>query len=72
MLDSNDVMSLFRFSRSTLYRHVRDRNFPEPIYVGKHPLWHKETIEKWLKDSHGLALKPQQAARKKRDIDGLC
>ncbi len=69
MLDSADVMQLFRFSKSTLWRLVKDESFPEPIYVGRTPLWHENTLTSWLSEQHGLDV---SKAAKKRDIDELC
>lgn len=65
MLDSADMMSLFRMSKTTLWRHVKEGRVPEPIYIGRAPLWHKNQVEEWLGDKMGI--KP----KRKRDSHEL-
>lgn len=70
MLDSGDVMDLFRMSKSTLWRHVKEERFPPPIYIGRTPLWHQSTLERWLGQQHGVdANRSADAQAKKRDLD---
>lgn len=68
MLDSKDVMSLFRLSKTTLWRHIKEGKFPLPVYVGRAPLWHQTTLEGWLGEKIGA---PPRSNRK-RDYDELC
>lgn len=69
MLNSADVMRLFRFSKSTLWRLIGNNDFPKPIYVGRSPLWHEATLKDFLSAQQGLGnAKPS----KKRDLDELC
>lgn len=68
MLDSKDVMSLFRLSKTTLWRHVKEGKFPDPVYVGRTPLWRQHTLEGWLGEKIGEPIRP----KRKRDIDELC
>ncbi len=66
MLDSNDVMTLFHMSKTTLWRHVKEGKFPEPVYVGRAPLWNQKRVEEWLEEKLGDS-KPNR----ERDIDEL-
>lgn len=66
MLDSADMMSLFRMSKTTLWRHVKEGKFPEPVYVGRSPLWNQKRVEAWLEEKLGDS-KPNR----ERDIDEL-
>lgn len=66
MLDSNDVMSLFHMSKTTLWRHIKEGKFPEPVYVGRSPLWNQKRVEAWLEEKLG-----DPKPNRERDIDEL-
>mgnify|MGYP000875105248 FL=1 len=66
MLDSGDVMTLFRMSKTTLWRHVKEGKFPEPVYVGRSPLWNQKRVEAWLEEKLG-----DPKPNRERDIDEL-
>lgn len=74
------MMSLFRMSKTTLWRHVKEGRVPEPIYIGRSPLWQKSLVEQWIGGKS--ASQPKKVEQwvggksasqpKKRDHDELC
>ncbi len=74
MLDSDDVMSLLKLSKTTLWRHIREGKVPQPVYIGRSPLWHKLTFHRWLDDLGAFSPKiaPPVQINRGREIDGLC
>lgn len=68
LLDSADVMELFRFSKSTLWRLIGEGKFPKPVYVGQSPRWQERALSDYLAE-RGVDVK---APKKKRDLDELC
>ena len=74
MLNSAEVMALFRMSKSTLWRHIGHNKFPKPVYLGSTPLWHKQTLER-LVEGLGVnfgAIGVTQATDRRREIDEFC
>lgn len=72
MLNSAEVMSLFGMSKSTLWRHIGQKKFPKPVYLGKTPLWHKQTIERLI-EGLGVALEPAPPSKDRgSEIDEFC
>ena len=53
MVNIADVIALFRMSKSTLWRHIKEGKFPEPIYIGRAPLWPLATLEGFLGEKMG-------------------
>ncbi len=74
MLDSDDVMSLLKLSKTTLWRHIREGKVPQPVYIGRSPLWHKQTLHRWLDDLGAFSVRPTPPTRidRGREIDGFC
>lgn len=70
MIDSKGMMELFHFSKATLWRYVNNETIPAPIYIGRNALWHRTTIEAWLKDNYGVEVPTETET--KRDISELC
>lgn len=74
MLNSAEVMALFRMSKSTLWRHIGRNKFPKPVYLGNTPLWHKQTLVRLIEglgvNFDGAAV--TQAADRRREIDEFC
>lgn len=50
LLTINDVMRLAGYkSRSSIYRRVRHRDFPQPVILGGGRIrWRSDDIEQWL------------------------
>lgn len=48
MLDSADMMRLFRCSKTSLWRYVKDGDVPAPIKLGGSSLWREQDILAWL------------------------
>lgn len=68
MMNSTDMMSMLRCSKTTLWRHINDGRLPKPIYFGRAPLWNQQHVERWLAEKMGVEPKPAR----KRDYDELC
>ena len=69
MLDVDDMLATFRCSKSSLMRWVEEGRVPDPIYIGRSPLWHKDTLEAWLTVDHGLIIR--KPSKPKRDVSEL-
>lgn len=37
-------------SRSTIFRYMRDKGFPRPVYAGGTPLWDSGEVDRWLEN----------------------
>ena len=49
LLRLSEVQARCGLSRSSLYRKMRDRSFPEPLKVGVRAVrWRESEIEAWL------------------------
>ncbi len=59
MLKSREVLELAAISRPTLYRRIKDAEFPKPKVVGPRALrWQESAVREWLAnrpDSPALA-----------------
>lgn len=45
-----DLEAQLKISKSTIYRWMRDREFPQPIKLGRRAVrWRQDDIEKWIK-----------------------
>lgn len=60
-------MRLLKMSRTTLWRHIRDGNVPEPIRIGTTVRWHKITFENWMVEKEiDITAKP---IKPRRDLE---
>ncbi|UXC37331.1 helix-turn-helix transcriptional regulator [Cupriavidus gilardii] len=51
ILRRREVQSLTGLSRSTIYKRIQERTFPQPIKLGGHAVgWRAGDIEAWLQD----------------------
>jgi prophage regulatory protein len=51
LLRSRDVCELIGFARPTLYKFIRERNFPKPIGIGDHSKrWIESEVQEWIED----------------------
>ena len=50
LLNIQDLMCMLNFSRSTISRMASTGEMPPPIKLGRHPRWHADTIDEWLKE----------------------
>ena len=49
LLHLREVIALTGFSRSSIYRKMRDGSFPEPLKIGVRAVrWRESEIEAWL------------------------
>ena len=48
------MWGLIPFSRSTLWRRVRARKFPQPLRSASVTFWRVRDIRTWLKDPEGF------------------
>lgn len=50
ILVTNEILAVGRFSRTTLWRRLREGTFPAPIPDGgDHRRWRRADIEAWVK-----------------------
>lgn len=47
-LTAREVTERFRFTRSTLYRWMKEYGFPRPVKVGGRREWIVDEIEAWF------------------------
>lgn len=49
LLTIRDVINLTTLSRSTIYKYIQDRNFPESLKIGpRRVVWKEHEILEWL------------------------
>ena len=67
ILRTVDVLALLRISRSTLWRRVRDGEFPQPVRLGgaksRAVGWRRTDVERWLEAlpaASAVAFEPTQ------------
>lgn len=49
ILRVEDLIQMLKISRPTLYRWLKQDNFPKPIHLGpKTPVWRQSDIEEWI------------------------
>ena len=53
-LSTNDVIKLTGLTRSTLYRWIRNGEFPEPEKIGGMSFWQEESIAKFKKPTSAI------------------
>jgi predicted DNA-binding transcriptional regulator AlpA len=44
------VVKLTGFKKATIYKHLRLRNFPQPIKLGAATRWRVATIHRWIEE----------------------
>lgn len=42
-------------SRTTVWRRVRDGDFPRPVKIGRRTVWSERAINEWIADRHSVA-----------------
>ncbi len=53
-INTSEVAKLVPFSRSTLYKFIKQGKFPQPIKLGERiHLWNKADVTKWINDNFG-------------------
>ena len=45
----NEVCEIMTFSKSTLYREIKNNGFPAPIKIGDKSRWFVEDIEQYIR-----------------------
>ena len=65
MLTTEEVCRLMKFSKITLWRHVRAGKFPQPVRAGRQILrWRESSIEAYLEAQGNMAaIKKSRAKR---------
>jgi prophage regulatory protein len=48
-LTLNEVIEIINLSKTTIYRMISKKQFPQPIKQGKFLYWREKDIEEWLK-----------------------
>lgn len=48
-LTLNDLLAFIPVSKSSIYRAMREDNFPVPLKIGGRSCWSRELVEAWLK-----------------------
>ncbi len=56
LINTSEVTKLVPFSRSTLYKLIKQGKFPAPFKPSERiNLWHKDVVTKWISDNLGGA-----------------
>lgn len=51
VLDAAALSKALGIKRESVYRYLNRGSIPEPdAYVGRSPLWHKSTVERFLRE----------------------
>jgi len=50
LLTSNDIMERLRIGRSTLYKMIKEGQFPQGIKMGASVRWTETDVNKWIAD----------------------
>jgi len=53
---TTEVMERYRFSRTTLYRKVKDRTFPPPTFLGRPNKWSGSVLEAFEQGEISLSI----------------
>jgi predicted DNA-binding transcriptional regulator AlpA len=48
LLDRQEVLSLMCTTSSTLYRYIRERDFPKPSKLIKKSWWDERAVKLWI------------------------
>lgn len=62
LLGINSVIQRTGMGRSTIYRDLRRRTFPQPIKVGSQNRWLASDIDDWISQQVKQAQQAQQAS----------
>ena len=49
-LTINDLIKVLNLSRATIYRKIKNKEFPTPIKQGKFSYFKIDDIEEWIKN----------------------
>jgi len=49
-LTINDLIKILNLSRATIYRKIKNREFPTPVKQGKFSYWKISDVKKWIKN----------------------
>lgn len=47
-LSMNEICTKFSTSRSTIYRQLKTKAFPQPVYLGNSPKWRESVVNTWM------------------------
>jgi predicted DNA-binding transcriptional regulator AlpA len=53
ILKINDVVNITKLSESTLYRLIKNNQFPKGTSVGRSKLWLAEDVNNWVLENFG-------------------
>ena len=71
ILRCKEVLAIVRLGRTTLWKRVKDGQFPQPVKLGgphsRAVGWRVEDVEAWLKGLDRPGLSPKTAARELPD-----
>lgn len=67
-LKIEQVQAMTGFKRSTIYKHLRLRQFPQPIRLGRAVRWRRQTILDWMQRQESAAAKLDSQARKLAEV----
>lgn len=48
LLDRSEVLNLLSATTSTLYRYIRDRDFPKPFKLINRAWWDERDVKIWI------------------------
>jgi len=46
----NDLIKILKLSKATIYRKIKNKEFPPPIKQGNFSYWKRSDIENWIKN----------------------
>jgi len=50
LLRLSEVMEIVGFKKSTIYKYIRNGDFPKQIKIGKSSRWKHSDIQNWIKN----------------------
>jgi prophage regulatory protein len=48
LLTLNEITKIVGFKKSTIYKFIKNKDFPKPIKIGKSSRWPLSAITKWI------------------------
>ena len=48
LLRISDVMYIVGFSKPSIYRLIKDREFPKPLKIGRSSRWKRSEVLEWI------------------------
>ncbi|WP_160794563.1 helix-turn-helix transcriptional regulator [Craterilacuibacter sinensis] len=54
LLTTEDMLAILKISRRTLDSYLADQVIPPPFKIGRRLYWHREQIERWLRQQARL------------------